>query len=56
MQTDYTKLSERIVRQAYEFSNLVLSEEMKVRLLENKIRRAAEMVEARSSLYCQTDK
>jgi len=56
MQTDYTKLNERIVRQAYEFSNLVLNEEMKVRLLENKIRRAAEMVEARAAVYYRTEK
>jgi hypothetical protein len=56
MQTDYTKLNERIVRQAYEFSHLVLNEEMKVRLFENKIRRAAEMIEARAAVYYQTEK
>jgi hypothetical protein len=49
MQTDYTKLNDRIVRQAYEVSNLVLSNEMKVRLFENKIRRAAEMLRAREA-------
>ena len=27
--TDYTKLNDRIVKQAYEYSNLVLNEEMK---------------------------
>ena len=56
MKTDYTKLNERIVKQAYEFSNLVLSEEMKVRLFENKIRCAAEMIQARSAVFYKTDK
>jgi hypothetical protein len=49
MQTDYSKLNDRIVRQAYEVSNLVLSNEMKVRLFENKVRRAAAMVQAREA-------
>jgi hypothetical protein len=49
MQTDYSKLNDRIVRQAYEVSNLVLSNDMKVRLFENKIRRAAEMIRAREA-------
>jgi hypothetical protein len=49
MQTDYTKLNDRIVKQAWEFSNLVLSEEMKTRLFENKIRRAVEMIQARET-------
>jgi hypothetical protein len=49
MQTDYTKLNDRIVRQAWEVSNLVLSNEMKIRLFENKIRRAAEMIRAREA-------
>jgi hypothetical protein len=48
--TDYTKLNDRIVRQAWEVSNLVLSEDMKVRLFENKIRRATEMIQARESV------
>jgi hypothetical protein len=47
--TDYNKLNDRIVKQAYEVSNLVLSEDMKVRLFENKIRRAAEMIQAREA-------
>jgi hypothetical protein len=45
--TDYTKLNDRIVRQAWEVSNLTLSEELKTRLFQDKIRRAAEMIEAR---------
>jgi len=47
MQTDYTELNDRIVQQAYEVSNLTLTEEMKTQLFQNKIRRAAEMLKAR---------
>ena len=47
MQTDYSKLNDRIVKQAYEYSNLILNEEMKTRLFQNKIDRAVEMIEAR---------
>jgi hypothetical protein len=47
MQTDYTKLNDRIVKQAWEVSNLTLTEEMKTRLFQNKIDRAVEMIEAR---------
>jgi hypothetical protein len=53
MTTDYSALNERIVRQAWEYSNLVLNEEMKTRLFENKIRRAAEMIQAREAVPSQ---
>jgi hypothetical protein len=56
MQTDYTKLNDRIVRQAYELTNLVLTNDMKVRLFQNKIDRAQQMIEARAAIYYQTDK
>jgi len=46
MQTDYTKLNDRIVKQAYEVSDLVLTNDMKVRLFQNKIDRAAAMIQA----------
>jgi len=51
--TDFTKLNDRIVRQAWEFSNLTLSEELKTKLFQDKIRRAADMIQARdqSPLY-----
>jgi hypothetical protein len=49
MQTDYSNLNDRIVKQAYEVSNLTLTEEMKTRLFENKIRRAVEMIQAREA-------
>jgi hypothetical protein len=47
MTTDYKNLNDRIVKQAYEFSNLTLTEAMKTRLFQNKIDRAREMLEAR---------
>ena len=56
MQTDYTKLNDRIVKQAYELSNLVLTNEMKVRLFQNKIDRAEQLIRARAAIYYQTDK
>ena len=45
--TDYTKLNNRIVRQAWEVSNLTLSEELKTKLFQDKIRRATETLKAR---------
>ena len=45
--TDYTKLNDRIVRQAWEVSNLTLSEELKTKLFQDKIRRASEALQAR---------
>jgi hypothetical protein len=47
MATDYKNLNNRIVKQAYEVSNFTLTEDMKTRLFQNKIDRAAEMIEAR---------
>jgi hypothetical protein len=55
MQIDYTKLNDRIVKQAWEYSNLVLTEEMKTQLFQNKIRRAAEMIAARDTVYHQIE-
>ena len=55
MQTDYKNLNDRIVKQAYEYSNLVLNEEMKTRLFQNKIRRATEMIQARETIYHQIE-
>ena len=50
MKTDYTKLNDRIVEQAYELSNMTLSEELKTRMFQDKIRRATEMIQARNSV------
>ena len=49
MQTDYSKLNDRIVKQAWEYSNLVLNEELKIKLLQDKICRATEMIQAREN-------
>ena len=49
MQTDYKNLNDRIVKQAYEVSNLVLTNDMKVRLFQNKIDRATELIRAREA-------
>lgn len=45
--TDYSKLNDRIVQQAFDASHYILSEELKTRLFQNKIQRAAEMLKAR---------
>jgi hypothetical protein len=56
MQMDYKKSNNRIVRQAHEVDNLILTDDMKVRLFQNKIDRAKQMIEARAAIYYQTDK
>jgi hypothetical protein len=48
-QIDYTKLNDRIVKQAVDIANLALSEEMKIQLFQNKIDRAAAMLKARET-------
>ena len=50
MKIDYTKLNDRIIEQAYELSNMTLSEELKTRMFQDKIRRATEMIQARNSV------
>ena len=47
MKIDYTKLNDRIVEQAFDVSRMTLSEELKTRLFQDKIRRATEMIQAR---------
>lgn len=55
--TDYKKLNDRIVRQAWEVSNMTLSEELKTQLFQDKIRRASEALQAReqSPVYFQIE-
>ena len=53
--TDYTKLNDRIVEQAYTLSNMTLSEELKTRMFQDKIRRATEMIQARDTIYHQIE-
>ena len=57
MDIDYTKLNNRVVRQAWEVNNLTLTEEMKTRLFQNKLRRATEMLKAREldTVYFQIE-
>jgi hypothetical protein len=55
MTIDYTKLNDRVVEQAWDVGNLTLTEEMKTRLFQNKIRRAAEMLQARDTVYHQIE-
>jgi 23S rRNA pseudoU1915 N3-methylase RlmH len=55
MQTEYKNLNDRIVKQAWEVSNLTLTEEMKTRLFQNKIRRATEILQARNVVYHQIE-
>ena len=45
--TDYSKLNDRIVQQAFDATQYILSDELKTRFFQNKIQRAAEMIEAR---------
>jgi len=46
MQTDYSKLNDRIVRQAYDYAQAFLTEAQKQKLFQNKIDRAAAMIRA----------
>jgi hypothetical protein len=56
MKIDYEKSNDRVVKQAYELTNLVLTNEMKVRLFQNKIDRAEQMIRARAAVYYKTDR
>lgn len=55
MSIDYTKLNDRIVKQAYEVSNAFLNEKQVQKLVQNKIDRAKQMVEARDTVYYQIE-
>jgi hypothetical protein len=50
---DHTKLHNHIVQKAFDASSAFLTEEQKIKLFQNKIDRAAQMIEARKqeSLY-----
>lgn len=45
--TDFSKLNDRIVRQAFDATKIILSEDQKQRLFQNKIDRAQEMIAGR---------
>ena len=46
MSIDYTKLNDRVVKQAYDYTQAFLTEAQKQRLFQNKIDRAAAMIRA----------
>jgi hypothetical protein len=47
MATDYSKLNDRIVKQAFDASNIILTEAQRQKLFQNKIDRAQEMLKGR---------
>jgi hypothetical protein len=50
MSIDYTKLNDQIVRQAYDHTSAFLTEDQKQRLFQDKIDRAAAMIQAQEQL------
>jgi hypothetical protein len=52
---DFSKLSDRIVEQAFEASGFVLNTEQRNRLLQNKIDRARETIEHRKKFPAYAD-
>jgi hypothetical protein len=56
MEIDYTKLNDRIVRQAFDATGAFLTEEQKQKLFQNKIDRAQQMIEARAAIYYRTNR
>ena len=48
--TDFTKLNDRIVKQAFDASKIVLSEAQKQKLFQNKVDRAQDMLKGRDTV------
>lgn len=46
MSIDYTKLNDRVVKQAFDYSTAFLTEDQKRQLFQNKIDRASAMIRA----------
>ena len=55
MKIDYTKLNDRIVKQAFDATSAFLTEEQKQKLFQNKIDRAQQMIESRATVYHQIE-
>jgi hypothetical protein len=55
MDIDYTKLNDRIVKQAYDASDAFLTQAQLQKLFQNKIDRAQKMIEARDTIYHQIE-
>jgi hypothetical protein len=56
MTIDYTKLNDQVVKQAWDHTTIVLNEDQKQRLFQNKIDRAQEMIAARATVFYKTDR
>jgi hypothetical protein len=48
--TDYSKLNDRIVKQAFDASGYILSESQKQKLFQNKVDRAQDMLRGRDTV------
>jgi hypothetical protein len=55
MTIDYSKLNDRIVRQAYDHSTAFLTKTQKEELVQNKIKRVEAMLRARDQVYHQIE-
>ena len=53
--TDFTKLNDRIVKQAFDASKIVLSEAQRQKLFQNKIDRAQDMLKGRDIVKSLTE-
>ena len=53
--TDFTKLNDRIVRQAFDASKIVLSEAQRQKLFQNKVDRAHDMLKGRDIVKSLTE-
>ena len=53
--TDYSKLNDRIVKQAFESGGYVLTEAQKQKLFQNKIDRAQDMLKGRNTVKSLTE-
>ena len=53
--TDFTKLNDRIVKQAFDASKIILSEAQKQKLFQNKIDRAQDMLKGRDIVKSLTE-
>jgi hypothetical protein len=55
MSKDYNKLDDQTMERVFDVSYMTLSEELKTRLFQDKIKRAAEMIRAREIVYHQIE-
>lgn len=48
--TDFSRLNDRIVKQAFDAGNIILTEAQKQKLFQNKVDRAREMLKGRETV------